>query len=378
MDISVYVKKLEELQIETITGVPDSTLQVFCDYMESKGKEIFPHHITAANEGAAIGIAIGEYLATGKPACVYMQNSGLGNTVNPLTSLANSEVYGIPMLLMVGWRGEPGKKDEPQHRYMGKITLELLEVLQIKYSVLTKDTTEEELERAVEEAEEEFSKGRQYAFVIRRDTFSKSGDSIYRNGCQLGREEAIRMIAGWLEREDLVVSTTGKISRELYEQSDRLLGNHRQIFLTVGGMGHADMIACQMAKRLPERRIICLDGDGALLMHMGNLAVIGEQNPENLVHICLNNGAHESVGGMPTGAPRLRFYGVAEQAGYQRAMHVRLKEELSEGLARIRKEKILTFMEVAVAMEARKDLGRPKETAAENKETFMDTVSNCG
>jgi phosphonopyruvate decarboxylase len=374
VDIRTYVRKLKELGIETITGVPDSTLQVFCGFIGEE--DSFPCHITAANEGAAIGIAIGEYLATGKPACVYMQNSGLGNTVNPLTSLAHTDVYGIPVLLMVGWRGEPGTKDEPQHKYMGKITPDLLEVLGIRYSVITGDTTEEELEKAFRNAKEDLLKNRQYALVIRKGAFQKTDGAGYKNDFILGREEAVSEIAGWLEERDLVVSTTGKISREMYEQSDRKIGDHRQTFLTVGGMGHANMIACQIAKRLPERRIICLDGDGALLMHMGNMAVVGEQNPGNLVHICLNNRAHESVGGMPTGAPGLKFCEMAEAAGYRKVFCVKDKEGLREKLSNIRGEQTLTFLEIMVSLGAREDLGRPKETAEENKKSFMKKIAD--
>lgn len=374
MDIRTYIRKLKELGIETITGVPDSTLQVFCGFIGEE--DSFPCHITAANEGAAIGIAIGEYLATGKPACVYMQNSGLGNTVNPLTSLTHTDVYGIPVLLMVGWRGEPGTKDEPQHKYMGKITPDLLEVLGIRYSVITGDTTEEELEKAFRNAKEDLLKNRQYALVIRKGAFRRTDEAGYKNDFILGREEAVSEIAGWLEERDLVVSTTGKISREMYEQSDRKIGDHRQTFLTVGGMGHANMIACQIAKRLPERRIICLDGDGALLMHMGNMAVVGEQNPGNLVHICLNNRAHESVGGMPTGAPGLKFCEMAEAAGYRKVFCVKDKEGLREKLSNIRGEQTLTFLEIMVSLGAREDLGRPKETAEENKKSFMKKIAD--
>lgn len=374
MNIETYVKKIREIGIETITGVPDSTLKVFCDYIANEGKSFFPHQITAANEGGAIGIAIGEYLATGKPACVYMQNSGLGNTVNPLTSLAHTDVYGIPMLLMIGWRGEPGVKDEPQHKYMGKITTSLLEILDIHYAIITDETTEKELEQILAIAKEEFLKNRQYALVIKKNTFQKMKISVYENDYTLGREEAISIITQWLKKEDLVVSTTGKISREIYEQSDLQYGNHKQVFLTVGGMGHADMIACQLAKRLSERRIICLDGDGALLMHLGNLAIIGEQNPNNLIHICLNNKAHESVGGMPIGAPELSFYEMAEKAGYQGVFQIQNKEELRQGLEIARRKKILTFLEITVSLGAREDLGRPKESAEENKKNFRRMV----
>ena len=374
MDIKSYVKKIREIGIETITGIPDSTLKDFCNYIEKEGKDIFPYHVVAANEGGAIGIAIGEYLATGKPACVYMQNSGVGNAVNPLSSLAHIDVYGIPMLLMIGWRGEPGTKDEPQHKYMGKITLRLLEVLDISYSVITDWTTEKDLEQMLLRAKSDFLKGKQYALIIKKDAFEKIREPIRENGYYLGREEAIAIIVGQLGKEDLVVSTTGKISREVYEQSDLQLGNHSQIFMTVGGMGHANMIACQLAKRLPAKRLICLDGDGAILMHLGNLAIIGKQSPSNLIHICLNNGAHESVGGMPTGAPRLNLCNIAERMGYQRVVRVDNREGLEKCLNTVCREKMLTFLEISVSLGARKNLGRPKEAAKENKKSFRKMV----
>ena len=215
MKIEVFAEMLRDLGIETITGIPDSTLKVFCDYMQREGKNIFPYHVVPENEGAAVGIAIGEYLATGRPACVYMQNSGLGNAVNPLTSLAHMEVYGIPMLLMVGWRGEPGQKDEPQHKYMGEITPELLELMGIAYSVMTETTTAEEMKQFLGAAGQAFEQNKQYALLIKKNTFQKSAAVFYENPYTLDREEAIHIITEWLEPEDLVVSTTGKISREL-------------------------------------------------------------------------------------------------------------------------------------------------------------------
>jgi len=374
MKIEVFAEMLRGLGIETITGIPDSTLKVFCDYMQQEGKHLFSCHVVPENEGAAVGIAIGEYLATGKPACVYMQNSGLGNAVNPLTSLAHTEVYGIPMLLIVGWRGEPGQKDEPQHKYMGEITPELLELMGIAYSVVTEATTTEELKQFLDAAGEAFGQNRQYALLIKKKTFQESDGIFYKNPYTLDREEAIHIITEWLEPEDLVVSTTGKISRELYEQSNLRLGSHRQAFLTVGGMGHANMIAFQIAKRQRSRRVICLDGDGALLMHMGGMAVIGAEPADNLVHVCLNNQAHESVGGMPTGAPHLQFHKYAEMAGYQRTAYADSRTALEQELKSAREKKVCTFLEVFVSLKSRSDLGRPKETAENNKVSFMKTI----
>lgn len=371
MDVKAFVEKIHDLGIQMVTGVPDSTLKPLCDYICTEGKDFFEHHVVAANEGAAIGVAIGEYLSTGNVACVYMQNSGLGNAVNPITSLANTEVYGIPMLLLVGWRGEPGTKDEPQHKFMGKITTSLLEILDIAYAIVDAETTDAEIAKILEGAKEVFSQNRQYALVIKRGAFDERKTTQYQNNYPLEREKAIEKIVKWLQPEDLVISTTGKISRELYEKSNDILGGHAQSFLVVGGMGHANMIAYQLAKRKESRRVICVDGDGALLMHMGSLAVLGKNPIKNLVHICLNNEAHESVGGMPTGAVGISYSDIAKSCGYVKVYCVKEEGELLEALAEIRTSNEITFLEIDVAISSRLDLGRPKEAAEENKTEFM-------
>lgn len=264
------------------------------------------------NEGSAVGIATGVYLATNKPACVYMQNRGLGNTVNPITSLMNQEVYDVPMLMLVGWGGEPGYHDEPQHKFMGKITKGLLEVLEIPYAVIGEETTQSQLDDILKEAAATLQERKQYAIVIRKNTLEARKGEGYQNANQLSREETIGIILKSLKEEDVVVSTTGKISREVYEQSDKLLSQHAQEFLTVGGMGHASMIALGMAKNMTQKRVFCIDGDGAVLMYMGSLPFIGKQSPSDLIHICLNNEAHESVGCMPTDAVGQSYAIIAE------------------------------------------------------------------
>lgn len=370
MKIEYFVQKLKEIGIETIVGVPDSTLKQFCDYMNTEGKKEF-HHYVPANEGAAVGIAVGDYLATGKIPCVYMQNSGIGNVVNPVTSIANAEVYDIPMLFITGWRGEPGKNDEPQHKFMGKVTEAIYDVLDIKHSAIGEETTEEEFNRIIECAKSELSANRQFALIIKKDTFEKHSYGKYANSYKMVREDAIAQIIRSLDSKDVVISTTGKISREVYEQSDLILGSHEQDFLTVGGMGHASMIAFGYAARRPDLRVYCLDGDGALLMHMGSVMFLGKEKPENLVHICINNESHESVGGMPTGAAGKFYAPVAKEAGYTQVYHVESEEELAEALKAIKSDKTLTFLEIMVEVGARDDLGRPKESAVENKNNFM-------
>lgn len=370
MTAEKFVSQIQAFGIKNFIGVPDSTLKVFCDYLNRQETKEIKHYVPV-NEGAAVGMAIGNYLATGIPSCVYMQNSGLGNVVNPITSLANEEVYGIPMLMLVGWRGEPGKKDEPQHKFMGKVTEEMLEILGIEHAVLGRDTEAQELQAAFEKAGRALKESRQFAFVIKRDFFEEEEMKSYQNNNGIVREDAIKEIIKNLSKEDVLVSTTGKISREVYEQSDAIKGQHAQDFLTVGGMGHTSMIALGIAEERQEKNVYCLDGDGAVLMHMGSLAFIGNQQPNNFVHICLNNDAHESVGGMPTGCVGKQYAQIAEKCGYAATYVVDKLEDLQQVLEKVRKEKKLSFVEVKVAMKSRADLGRPKETAEENKENFM-------
>lgn len=371
MDVSFFIKQLKEKKIDTIIGVPDSALKQFC-YSMNQGKDISFRHFVPANEGAAVGIAIGHYLATGRPACVYMQNSGLGNTVNPITSLANEKVYGIPILFLIGWRGIPGKKDEPQHRFMGEITCLLLDELEIPYVILRKDTTGEQLLQMMAKAVEQMKKGKQFAFAVEPGTFEAKCGYQPKSIWKLIREDVIHTILSNISVDDIVVSTTGKISREVYEQSDKIYGHHMQAFLTVGGMGHASMIAFGIATEQPNKRVWCIDGDGAALMHMGNLAFLGKQKPKNLIHICLNNDAHESVGGMPTGCVGMDYAKIALESGYPIVKNVQDMDKLKIALQEITKEKQLCFLEVKVALGSREDLGRPKETTMENKALFME------
>ena len=371
MKASIFLDKIKKLGIDTIAGVPDSTLKQLCDAICLDQGKTFQHYVTH-NEGAAVGLATGVYLATGKPACIYMQNSGEGNIINPLASIANDEVYGIPMLFVIGWRGEPGVKDEPQHVYQGKVTCKLLEVMGVSYNILDADTTEEMLDTYFEKAKECFRQQKQYAVVIKKGTFEPSESFQWENGHSLGREEALGCILKELYEDCYFVSTTGKISRELYEQSNLIYGNHDRIFMTVGGMGHASMIAFGAAQADTDRRIVCVDGDGAVLMHMGALAIIAAQAPENMIHIVINNAAHESVGAMPTGYSGHSYANIARECGYQTTKTVKTKEELTEALRAAKAEKKLCLIEVLVSLDSRADLGRPKESARKNREHFME------
>ena len=352
------------------TGVPDSQLRALCDYlMDTYG--IDPnHHLIAANEGNAVALAAGYHLATGKTPVVYMQNSGEGNIINPVASLLNEKVYGIPMIFVIGWRGEPGVHDEPQHIFQGEITLKLLEDLDIAYFVISKETTDNELAEKMAEFVEILSKGKQVAFVVEKGALGFDGKVRYENNNSMLREEIIKHIVE-VSDNDPIISTTGKASRELFEIREAKGQSHQYDFLTVGSMGHSSSIAFGVAINKPDTKVWCIDGDGAVLMHMGAMAVLGSNAPKNLIHIVINNGAHETVGGMPTVAEKIDLVKYDEACGYPSAVCVDTFDALDKELKSAKVRNQLSFIEVKCAIGARADLGRPTTTALENKERFM-------
>ncbi len=361
---------IQRLNADFFTGVPDSQLKPLCDFLYHTYGMDSKHHVIAANEGNAAAIAAGYYLSTGKTPVVYLQNSGLGNLVNPLASLLNEKVYGIPCLFVVGWRGEPGVHDEPQHIFQGEITLGQLDLLGIPAFILEKDTSENQLHGALRDFCSLFAQGRQAAIVVRKGALTYDCKPAYGNPFPMTREMAIRHILQAAE-EDVVVSTTGKASRELFETREGWKQRHSRDFLTVGSMGHSSSIALGIALQRPERRIWCLDGDGAALMHLGAMAIIGECKPANLIHVVLNNQAHESVGGMPTAAGQIDLRGIAQACGYPFALSAASPEELTARLNQAKITRQLCFLEVTCALGARSDLGRPTTTPQENKRALM-------
>ena len=356
-------------QFEFFTGVPDSLLRPLCDYlMQNYG--VGKQHIIAPNEGNATALAAGYHLATGKVPVVYMQNSGQGNIINPVASLMNDQVYGIPCLFIIGWRGEPGVHDEPQHVYQGAVTLKLLEDMDIAYFVIDQTTEEAALNACLESWKTLWAKGKQTALVVRKGALENPEKVHYENAYRMSRESIIEHIVA-VTGEDPIISTTGKASRELFEIRESLGQDHSRDFLTVGSMGHSSSIALEIALCKPEKKIWCVDGDGALLMHMGAMALIGANAPKNFVHIVINNGAHETVGGLPTVAERVDLIQVALGCGYERAVRVENYADLDACLLQARSAQCLTLIEVKSSMGARADLGRPTTTAKENKENFM-------
>lgn len=364
-------KLLEIIGADFYTGVPDSQLKPLCDYLMNTYGIDKNCHVIAANEGNCTALAAGYHLATGKVPVVYMQNSGEGNIINPVASLLNDKVYAIPAVFVVGWRGEPGVHDEPQHIYQGEVTVKLLELMDIKTFVIGKDTSEEEVKKAMEEFRALLSKGKSVAFVIRKGSLSYEQKVEYKNDFSMKREDIIRHIAE-VTGDDPVVSTTGKASRELFEIREAKGQDHKRDFLTVGSMGHSSSIALGIAINKPDTKVWCVDGDGAALMHLGAMAVIGANAPKNLVHIVINNGAHETVGGMPTVASQIDITAAAKACGYPRAVCVDSFEDLDKELLKAKEEKGLCLIEVKCSIGAREDLGRPTTTAAQNKNSFME------
>lgn len=361
-----FIGKLRECGIECFAGVPDSLLKNICAYITDHFDA--SHNIIAANEGAAVGLAAGHYLATGKPACVYMQNSGEGNVINPLASLTDQEVYNIPVLLLIGWRGRPGVHDEPQHVKQGKVTTGLLNVMGVNYEVLSKE--EDKAEKQIAKAMEALKNREVFALVIEKDTFEDYKlQNVERNDLPLSREEAIQTVAAALGEKDCIVSTTGMISRELFEYREAKGQGHERDFLTVGSMGHASQIALGIAMAKPGRKIWCFDGDGAAIMHLGSMAVVADKAPKNYIHVVFNNGAHDSVGGQPTVGLKIDLPAVARAVGYKAAHSVDTKEALISALKDIAEGPVL--LEVKVKKGNRKDLGRPTTTPIQNKEALM-------
>ena len=364
------------LNADFYTGVPDSQLKALCNYLMHTYGINPKHHVIAANEGNCTALAAGYHLSTGKVPVVYMQNSGEGNIINPVASLLNDKVYAIPMIFVIGWRGEPGIHDEPQHIYQGEVTLKLLEDMGIHYFVIGKDTTEEEVSAAMQDFRKELDRGEDVAFVIRKGALGYEEKVEYHNDNPMIREEIIRHIVQ-VSGEDPIVSTTGKASRELFEIREHNGQSHKYDFLTVGSMGHSSSIALGVAVQKPGTKVWCVDGDGAVLMHMGSMAVLGSTAPENMVHIVINNGAHETVGGMPTVAADIDLVSIAKACGYPHAVSVTTYEELDRELTAAKERETLTFIEVKCGIGAREDLGRPTTTALENKQNFMEYLKEC-
>ena len=369
-----FYNEITSQGIELFTGVPDSLLKEFCLVVEDRMSR--QQHIITANEGNAVALACGHFLAKQSIPLVYMQNSGLGNAINPLLSLSDPDVYSIPLLLMIGWRGEPGVKDEPQHVKQGKIQIELMEAMDIPYEIFSKDSYnfKEKILKCIKLAKDE---NRPTALLIKKGTFGKYNKTVLLDENQLmKREEALEIILDNLSDKTIVVSTTGKTSREIFEIREKNNQSHEKDFLTVGSMGHCSSIALGIALARPDRQVVCIDGDGAMLMHLGSLTSIAGLKPKNFRHILMNNEVHESVGGQATAAKEINLSAIIESFGTSDIFFAESSLELKHKVSEFLSSSKPSFLEVKICPGSRDDLGRPTIKPIENKVSFMKFLEN--
>lgn len=372
IDVKETFESFKNNNIDFFTGIPDSLLKDFCAFVTDNSSD--QNHIITANEGGAIGIATGYHLATGRVPLVYLQNSGLGNCINPLLSLADKEVYGIPMILMIGWRGEPHVKDEPQHIKQGRVQNELLDKMEIPFKIVDQNTVN--IDFIIKELKATAIKLKNpVALVVKKDTFSNYKMNVKKvDEYQMTREDAIKIILNNIPHDTIIVSTTGMASREVFEQREFRNEDHSKDFLTVGAMGHCSQIALGVSLNT-SKLTVCLDGDGAALMHLGSMPIIGQYAKSNLLHIVLNNSAHDSVGGQPTIASSINLNKIASNVGYKCCYRVETEQDLIEKLNTISNVNGSVFIEIKVNKGSRKNLGRPTTKPIENKEYFMKYIS---
>ena len=373
IDPADFVDHLHKQGVTMYTGVPDSLLKHLGSHiMAALPRE---QHVIAANEGGAVAIAMGHYLRTGSPAVVYLQNSGIGNTINPLLSLADADVYGTPMLVIVGWRGQPGVKDEPQHVKQGRVMEALLDAIEVPWSVLPRDpvTAETTMSEAIKVA---IDRSSPYVILVEKGTFGDAHVSLPPASAEglASREDALISMADAVGSGAIIVSTTGMLSRELFEHRQRTGQSGERDFLTVGGMGHASSIALGIAMRETEREVWCFDGDGALLMHLGGLAVIAHHAPPNYFHVVFNNGVHDSVGGQPTSVSVVDVAATARALGYRYASSTDDLATTSNAVAALRRHGGPALLELRVRPGNRSGIGRPTRTPAESKRAFMTAL----
>lgn len=353
------IKKLlnvfKKNKISFFTGVPDSVLK---DLSNNFGKLNRNKHIIAANEGSAIAIGIGYYLSSKKIPCVYLQNAGLGNAINPLISIAHKKVYSIPMLLMIGWRGSYNKKDEPQHMVKGKITPKILKLLDIKHCVLRKINDLKKLNKLIVEAKR---RNTPVACLVEKDILKikkNNKEILKKNKFELRKDFIFELLKN-IPSNSKIISTTGYTSRELMQIREEKKFFKGKDFYMVGGMGHAAMVSLGYSIN-SKKKIICLDGDGSILMHLGSLRTLGYIGNSNIKHILLNNDSHESTGSQPTTALGINFKNLVMSLGYKNYYKVSKKSSFKSALTKLLKSKGPSFLEVIISTGTLNNLKRPK------------------
>jgi len=376
IDLQRVYSALKNAGVEFISGVPDTLLNDFCLGLESHWSK--DQHVLAANEGNAIALASGYHLATNTVPLVYMQNSGMGNTLNPLISLTDKSVYSMPMVILIGWRGEPGSGDWPQHQRQGELSPVLLEFLEIPFKIL--DENEASSLTSIEWAVREARKLNQpTALLVKKNVLAKKEKSRFDESGQiytLSRENAIKEIINQVPNDALFVASTGRITRELHAIRELLGQSHEYDFLNVGAMGHAVSIAAGIATAQPNKTVVCLDGDAAAMMHMGSMPITANLELSNLLHIVLNNGVHESVGGQQSVAFSANLTGIGRNSGYETIDEfVASLDKLKQGLETLQKATKPAFLEVRIKKGMRVDMPILKADTIELKDLFISSIT---
>lgn len=366
VDVKKFYECLKIKGSNLFCGVPDSLLKDLCAFITDNSEN--KNNIITANEGNAVAIVAGNYLSTKQIGVVYMQNSGIGNAINPILSLTDEDVYKIPFLMIIGWRGEPGVHDEPQHVKQGKVTIPLLDTMGIKYLILNEDFSSQ-IDECYKYMKEE---GKPVALIVRKNTFSPYKKRKNENNFEISREEALKAIISSIDSKDFIVSTTGKTSREIFEIRENNKEDHGHDFLTVGSMGHASSIALGMSLNT-KNKVYCVDGDGAFIMHMGGNAIVANNAGKNFKYILINNGSHESVGGQPTLGYKIEIENILKSFGYKKIYKAFNDKEIKEALRRMNDD--LSALIIYTNEESRENLGRPTTTPIENKNAIMEQLS---
>ncbi len=373
IDLQKFLDCLQSEGVKFISGVPDTLLNDFCLYVADKWP--IKHHVIAANEGNSMALATGFHLATGSIPLVYMQNSGFGNVVNPFLSLTYKDVYAIPMVLLIGWRGDPAIKDHAQHKKQGELTTVFLDAMDIPYKILENNTFDslDKVKWAIKTAREINSA---VALVVRKGILAKSEkEGFIAENQLLSREEAIKCVLESVPDDAVFVASTGRATRELYELRNLNNQGHEKDFLNVGAMGHTSSIALGLTMGLKHRMVVCLEGDSSAIMHLGSLTTTGVVKPDNLLHVLLNNGVHESVGGQPSAGFSADLTMIAEKSGYNTiGCAVKTAEKLLDSIKILLDKKGPGFIEVIIKKGIRSDLPPLKFNLKNSKENFMKNI----
>ena len=369
VNLQSLFEALDRTGVKFFTGVPDSLLNDFCLYMMNNIPD--SRHVMAANEGNAISIAAGNYMATGNIPLVYMQNSGIGNATNPLLSLTHDCVYGIPLIMVIGWRGDPSINDHAQHKKQGELTPVLMKDMDIPYEILDNDDTViEKFTWAVNKAREISSP---VALIAKKAILTqKEKKQVYPESPLMNREEAVSAVIDVFGEDAVYLGTTGRATREVHEQL-RMHGiSEGHEWQNVGSMGHVSSVGLGLALALPDKRIVVFDGDAAVVMHMGSLATNCRYKASNLIHVVLNNGVNESVGGQQSAGQLIDLTGVAKSCGYRNVGHaIKTKEELQHVLKTLPGNDMPTFVDVYVRQGIRPDMPKLNINHKEQKEALM-------